>query len=174
MPPHPLLCLGGATYKVVPSLDDASVLGFRLEADEESLMPVDASTAPLPGRCVLHSRAVHRAEARILGWRDVSAHGLMGFAMEFEDAQYAKYLGCIIVQDDCVVGVVQATHTDAWGYPMDLLLAAADRPRNFCEPLLLVPDYGSFFGGGEHADWPYSLALGRFVREPGSVVCCAS
>ncbi len=169
MPDHAVLCLEGTNHVVVPSVKAAHVLGFELRKTEGGAA-WQTGTSPAPGECTLHSATVRGARARIVGWRDVLFLGVLGFDLVCPDTLYAKYLGCVIVQNGLAIGVVQATISDAWGYPVDLLLASRE-PKAAMEPLRLVPDYDvHMYGRAARRDWPFSLALGVHVRDPGRML----
>lgn len=82
MPDHAALCLEGVNYVVVPSVKSEHVLGFELRPTEGGAAWQSGITY-VPGECTLHSAMVHAARARIVGWRDVEAFGLMGFDLVF-------------------------------------------------------------------------------------------
>jgi hypothetical protein len=166
---HPVIRIGADELAVVPSLNDEHVLGWALRPTSGAVEAWDVQPTPSADiACLLVSKAVRATHATMLGWRDVALFGVLGYALKLPDTLYAKYHGCVIVQNGVCVGIMQATHNDAWGYPADLLLEQRV-PRSFAErPLRIVGGFDEqFYARSSHPDWLYSLTYRRHVRDPG-------
>lgn len=158
---HPVILLDSEALSVVPSLSEEHVLGFALIPTAPNPSALEVNPIPAEGPCILKSKTITPTHARVAAcWRDVSWFGISGIALELPDRLFSKYLGCVIIQNGHVIGIVQATHSDAWGYPVDLLLARRE-PKMFCaKPLRLVPGYDEHVHGRPSRDeWVSSAYL---------------
>lgn len=157
-----------AFYEVTPSCEH--ILGFVLTPG--FIMGFE-SASPTVGVCSIRGAKID-VHATIKGYRDVSLLGILGIRLHVHDMHISALLGCLIIQNDKVVGIVQTTADDIWGYPFDLLLARAngrknlsimDRitPANWSKPLKLIENYDVHFFGRESA-YCYSAEWQCHVR----------